>query len=233
MIPSTHKPPAGQMDFDEKLFKNFVSGQTPILRFFRFEQPALTLGRLEARKLNLKRLSFPHEIRPTGGRVVLHGKGDLCYSVIASQSDPLVGGDLMESYGRISSLLARGLKALGREVQLSSEKHAGSQRGHCFSSPSYAELTLGGKKVAGGAQARRENVFLQQGVILLTVAPDWEGLFPGTKAGLMSGLNDDLSLPETSQNEVEEAVTRAFEKAGALFENEFPTDVYSKSLRMD
>ncbi len=233
LIPSSYQPATGQMDFDAKLFQNYAPSQPPILRFFRFAQPTLTLGRLEARKLKLENLPFPHEIRPTGGRVVVHGKGDLCYSIIASQSNPLVGGDLMESYGRISEFLAEGLKTLGREVRLSTDKHAGLQGGHCFSAPSYAELTLGGKKVAGGAQARRENIFLQQGVILLTVAPEWESLFPGTQAGLMAGLNDPPDFSKTSQEAVEKAITDAFGKAGAVFEKEFPATVVSESLRIE
>src|SRR5258708_4996054 len=93
LIPSSCVPTPGHMAYDLELFKGFQPGQPPILRFFFFERPTLTLGRLEARRLDLSSLPYPCEIRPTGGRTVLHGEGDLCYSITASASDPLVGGD--------------------------------------------------------------------------------------------------------------------------------------------
>ncbi|HJT24190.1 MAG TPA: hypothetical protein VJ873_06410, partial [bacterium] len=169
----------------------------------------------------LESLPYPYEIRPTGGRAVLHGAGDLCYSIVASTSDALVGGELLESYRKISGLLAYALRDLNREVRLSEEKHPGLEAGHCFSAPSFAELTLHGKKVAGGAQAREGGVFLQQGVILLSVDDGWKTLFPGTVEAGMAGLNSDKTLSPLSRIDVERAVTAAFEEAGVVFEKHF------------
>lgn len=218
LISSTAAPTLGQMAYDGELFKRFQPGQPPILRFFFFERPTLTLGRLEARRLNLSQLAYPYEIRPTGGRAVLHGEGDLCYSILAPTSDPLVGGELLESYKKISDLLAYALRGLDRDVRLSEEKHPGSQTGHCFSSPSFAELILEGKKVAGGAQAREGNAFLQQGVILLSVSPEWKNLFTGSPESLMTGLNDDASVPGLNRNDLERALVTVFEGTGITFE---------------
>jgi lipoate-protein ligase A len=209
------------MAYDLELFKGFQPGQPPILRFFFFERPTLTLGRLEARRLDLSSLPYPYEIRPTGGRTVLHGEGDLCYSITASNADPLVGGDLLESYCKISRLLSYALRGLDREVRLSEEKQVGIEKGHCFSAPSFAELTLNDKKVAGGAQAREGGVFQQQGVILLSVAPGWKSLFPESESALMTGLNEDLSKPPLIPADVERAVTDTFEEAGIRFEKHF------------
>ena len=220
-IASTSVPSTGQMAYDQELFKGFAPGHPPLLRFFFFERPTLTLGRLEARRLNLNGLPYPHEIRPTGGRMVLHGEGDLCYSITASVGDPFVGGELLESYRKISGLLAYALRGLGREVQLSNDKHPGQGKGHCFSSPSFAELTFNGKKVAGGAQAREAGVFQQQGVLLLSVSPQWKSLFPEMEAGAMAGLNEDSSLPPLNRADLEKAIVSAFEEAGAVFGKHF------------
>lgn len=209
------------MAYDQELFHGFLPDQPPILRFFFFESPTLTLGRLEARRLDPTRLAYPHEIRPTGGRTVLHGEGDLCYSIVASTNDPLVGGELMKSYRKISGLLAYALRGLDRPVRLSEEKHPGLEDDHCFSAPSYGELTLQGKKVAGGAQAREGNRFLQQGVILLSVAEGWKALFPGNRESPMVGLNDDPSLPPLGRLDVERAIMEAFQEAGVTFEKHF------------
>ncbi|HVZ79987.1 MAG TPA: hypothetical protein VHE12_04200 [bacterium] len=222
LIPSLARPTPGQMAYDTELFKRFRSGDSPILRFFYFERPTLTLGRLEANRLDLASLPYPYEVRPTGGRAVLHGEGDLCYSIVASTSDHLVGGELLESYRKISAILSYALRDLGREVRLSEEKHPGLEAGHCFSSPSFGELVLEGKKVAGGAQAREGSVFLQQGVILLSVAAEWKGLLRGDPGPAMTGLNEDASLSPIARIDVERAVISAFEEAGINFEKATP-----------
>lgn len=204
------------MLFDQELFENYSVDQGPILRFFSFAEPAFTLGRLEARRFDLSRLPYPHEVRPTGGRAVLHGPADLCYALIAPVRDPLVGGPLMDSYCKISKVFADGLKSLGRDVKMTSEKHLGLGDPHCFTAPSQAELTWSGKKVAGGAQARRGDVFLQQGVFLLSVAEDWKKVFPPESVANMAGLNDEG--PVLTRAQLEQALVEAFEKAGVLFE---------------
>jgi lipoate-protein ligase A len=218
LIPSSLAPSAGQMAFDEDLFRSFQPEDLSILRFFFFQKPTLTLGRVEAKHLDLKSLDHAYEIRPTGGRAVLHGEEDLCYSIIAPVSDPFVGGSLLESYDKISRLLAGAFSSLGREAELSREKHRGLEAGHCFSAPSTSELTLNGAKVAGGAQAREGGIFLQQGVILLSVSSQWKNLFPAAGAQAMRGLNDPPSLKPLSRGEVERSVAEAFEKAGVHFE---------------
>jgi lipoate-protein ligase A len=206
-----------QMTYDAELFKAFQMGSNPILRFFFFPQQTLTLGRLEARRVQLNKLSFPYEIRPTGGRAVLHGDGDLCYAIVASREDPLVGGTLIESYCKISKIIAKGLQGLGRDVQMTTEKHLGLGDPHCFSAPSQAELTWKGKKVAGGAQAREGSIFLQQGVILLSVTEQWGKAFPASTIENMMGLNDDNSFPVIQRDRLEKALVRAFEANGAEF----------------
>jgi lipoate-protein ligase A len=205
------------MAYDSELFHRFQAGDPPILRFFTFPRPTLTLGRLEARRLDLTALPFPHEVRPTGGRAVLHGEGDLCYSIVAPANDPMVGGELLESYRKISALLAYALRGLDREVRLSDERHPGLEAGHCFSSPSFAELLHSGKKVAGGAQAREGQAFLQQGVILLCVDQAWERLLSIGPKAPMTGLNEG-GKPPLSRMDVERAIIAAFEGADVTFE---------------
>jgi lipoate-protein ligase A len=217
LIPSSQTTPGGHMAYDAELFKAFQIDSNPILRFFFFPKPTFTLGRLEARRVLIDQPSFPYEIRPTGGRSVLHGEGDLCYAIAASKNDPLVGGTLIESYCKISKLIALGLQSLGRDIQMTTEKHLGLGDPHCFSAPSQAELTWNGKKVAGGAQAREGTAFLQQGVILLSVAEDWKKVFPASSVENMVGLNDDASLPVIKREQLEKALIETFEANGVQF----------------
>lgn len=217
LIPSCATPTPGQMAYDAELFQRFHPAHPPILRFFFFERPTVTLGRLEARRRDVSSLPFPHEVRPTGGRAVLHGEGDLCYAVVASVSDPLVGGTVRESYRKISGLLAYALRGLDRPARLCGDKRLSAGRDHCFAAPSSCELLLGGRKVAGGAQARRGEVFLQQGVILLSVDPAWDQLGPAALRSHMAGLNDDPTRAPLSRADVERAVVDAFREAGVMF----------------
>jgi lipoate-protein ligase A len=205
------------MAYDEQLFSNFQPGDSPILRFFIFSVPTLTLGRLEARRMKVNQLAFTHEIRPTGGRGVLHGPEDLCYALLASKSEPIVGGNLINSYCRIGKFLARALQSLGRNVVMAQDKHMGLGDPHCFSAPSQAELILQGKKVAGSAQARRGDVFLQQGVILLRVSEEWKKAFPGAGFDSMTGLNEDPALPSVTRGQVESAILESFRREGVRF----------------
>lgn len=216
-IPSSFIPPQGHMEFDRQLFHSFDPGGCPVLRFFTFEKPTYTLGRLEARRLVLDHLPYPYEIRPTGGWSVLHGKGDLCYSIVASTRDNLVGGDLITSYRKISEILVQGMKRLGRDVELSEEKHRSYGLAHCFTAPSKCELILGGRKVAGGAQAREGGVFLQQGVILLSVSPEWKKSFPASDLETMTGLNEQ-EAPEIRREALERAILETFESSGIKFD---------------
>ena len=217
------------MELDRKLFKAFQPRDKPLLRFFQFLKPTFTLGRLESRRTALDQLPHGYEIRPTGGWTVLHGRQDLCYSVIASTRDPLVGGDLLSSYQKISVLLKDAFHQLGRAVELSQAPRRASPEGlaHCFSAPSKCELTLGGRKVSGGAQAREADVFLQQGAILLSVSEDWRKAYPARTLEAMTGLNDGPEAALTAPR-VEEAVVIAFERAGIVFEKiltPFPASV--------
>jgi lipoate-protein ligase A len=217
LIPSSQVPPSGQMAHDAELFQNFQPGQMPILRFFYFSKPTFTLGRLEARRFPLDKLIHPYEVRPTGGRAVLHGDGDLCYAIVAPKNDPLVGGSLMDSYCKISKLFAKGINSLDRKLAMTTEKHLGLGDPHCFSAPSQAELTWNGKKVAGGAQARQGDLFLQQGVFLLSVAEDWKKTFPAASVENMAGLNDDKALAPIQRDALEKALVTVFEQAGVSF----------------
>jgi lipoate-protein ligase A len=218
LIPSSVPVTEGQMAYDTTLFDAFQEGDTPILRFFRFPHTTLTLGRIEAKRIDLSALPFPYEIRPTGGRAVLHGPGDLCYAVIAGVKDPLVGGSLLESYRKVSRILGCGINGLGRFVELTFEKHRATEGPHCFSAPSFGELMLNGKKVAGSAQARRGPVFLQQGVILLSVDPGWKKMVPSGVESPMTGLNEDKTLSPLTAEQVEASIIKAFQTVGVAFE---------------
>jgi len=79
----------------------------------------------------------------------------------------------------LSEGLVQGFRLLGLQaemVQLSSEedklKYASAGSAACFDSPSWYELVVEGRKVAGSAQMRQKSAILQHGSILLDLDAD-------------------------------------------------------------
>jgi lipoate-protein ligase A len=194
--------------------------------------------------------------RITGGRAVLH-QHELTYAVIAPRSDPRVSGGVIESYRKISAALVRGLRVLGADVALAEPdaalvrriarahlRHNGEGAGGARSTPEGAggepeygavcfdvatayELTAGGRKLVGSAQARRGDALLQHGSILLDIDFDaWTAVFTYEHEqarrqaahklpARMTSLRQELGRTVTPA-EVCTALSRAFEEEFAI-----------------
>lgn len=213
LLRSSFQPHCSHMQWDREQFEAFQEDDTPLLRFYSFQAPTITIGRLEVQQGHRIPSHVPIDVRPTGGRAVYHGSKDLCYSVMAPCWNSQVGGSLLESYLKISRILQAAFLALGKNVELAPHRIPTQKAKHCFSSPSYAELLLHDKKIAGGAQCRRQNVFLQQGVILLDVDPEWECLSPEWRGEGMAGLNYE-NEQYISRPQLEAAIIKSFEACG-------------------
>jgi lipoate-protein ligase A len=170
-------PPAGgawNMAVDEAILEAVGRGDSlPTLRLYAWDPPCLSLGssqplsdvdfsRLQERGWGLVR-------RLTGGRAVLHSD-EITYSVIGPANDPHLAGTLLESYSRIAAALVETMQLIGLsvEVQEHAETHSKTPNPVCFEVPSTAEITAGGKKLVGSAQARRKEGVLQHGSLPLT-----------------------------------------------------------------
>ncbi|MEG9463147.1 MAG: lipoate--protein ligase family protein, partial [Bacillus amyloliquefaciens] len=116
--------------------------------------------------------------RPTGGRGVLHDK-ELTYSVIVSEDHPEMPATVTEAYRVISEGILQGFRNLGLDAYFAiprTEKEKESLKNPrssvCFDAPSWYELVVEGRKVAGSAQTRQKGVILQHGSILLDIDED-------------------------------------------------------------
>lgn len=153
-------------------------GFRPTLRFYSWERASLSIGSFQkAHELNIERIEgagVPLVRRPTGGRAVLHD-AELTYSITCPVPSPFFPSDLMGSYKSIGNCFLRGLRLLGVEAALvpvsknPDRKKSPHKGGNplCFSSPSWYEVLLGGKKLIGSAQRRQKDAFLQQGSLLI------------------------------------------------------------------
>ncbi|TQR18612.1 lipoate--protein ligase family protein [Psychrobacillus soli] len=176
--------PSYNMALDEALLDWHSEGLIPpIVRFYEWNPATLSIGYFQSveKEIDLdavKQLGLGFVRRPTGGRGVLH-EHELTYSVIVTESYPDMPATVTEAYRVISEGLLIGFQNLGLDAYFSvpdtEEKRQDLRKPKsavCFDSPSWYELVVEGKKVAGSAQTRQKGVILQHGAILLDLDED-------------------------------------------------------------
>lgn len=186
-IMSDAMSPDMNMAIDEAILTAHSEGKVPpTVRFYTWNPPTLSIGYFQKAQKEIdtgqvERHGIGFVRRPTGGRAVLHDK-ELTYSVIVSEKHPQMPSGVTEAYKVISLGLLHGFQALNLQAEMVSlaseeekEKYSSPGSSACFDSPSWYELVVEGRKVAGSAQTRQKGVILQHGSILLDM--DVELLF--------------------------------------------------------
>ncbi|WP_391116043.1 biotin/lipoate A/B protein ligase family protein [Psychrobacillus sp. L3] len=176
--------PSYNMALDEALLDWHSEGLIPpVIRFYEWNPATLSIGYFQSveKEIDLEaveRLGLGFVRRPTGGRGVLH-EHELTYSVIVSEKYPDMPATVTEAYRVISEGLLLGFQKLGLDAYFSipdtEEKKIDLKKPKsavCFDTPSWYELVVEGKKVAGSAQTRQKGVILQHGAILLDLDED-------------------------------------------------------------
>lgn len=161
------------MAVDHAIAEACAAGESlPTLRFYRWQPPAISLGRHQPlADIDLNAVAaHGYDIvrRTTGGRAILHAD-ELTYSVAAPKDEPRVQGGVMDAYLRLSNALVAGLHLLGvpadkagADTKVSKDVSAA-----CFEVPSAYEITVAGRKLMGSAQSRRAGYVLQHGSLPL------------------------------------------------------------------
>ena len=171
--------PSFNMALDEALL-NWHSEKRipPVIRFYEWNPATLSIGyfqkahqEIDLEEVRRQKLGFVR--RPTGGRAVLH-EHELTYSVIVDEEYPNMPKTVTEAYRVLSEGILLGFRNLGLDAYFSvpdtEEKQADLKKPKsavCFDAPSWYELVVEGRKVAGSAQTRQKGVILQHGAILL------------------------------------------------------------------
>jgi lipoate-protein ligase A len=104
--------------------------------------------------------------RPTGGRAILH-TDELTYSICGPVSEARLAGSVLDSYRTLSAALLAALHLLNTPAESQPSAAAHSHGPVCFEVPSNYEITVGGRKLVGSAQARRKEGVLQHGSLPL------------------------------------------------------------------
>jgi len=162
------------MAVDEAILDHIIRGEAPpTLRLYRWDPPCLSLGYAQpATDVDHQALSdhgWQLVRRATGGRAILH-TDELTYSVCGLASNPILAGDILTSYRRLSEAILLALQMIGLHVKALPKENGpkGPQTDPvCFEVPSNYEITADGKKLVGSAQARRKDGVLQHGTLPL------------------------------------------------------------------
>lgn len=229
------KNPYYNMAMDEALL-NFVSrGEIdPVIRFYTWNPATLSIGYFQRLQKEIdidkvKEKGYGLVRRQTGGRGVLHDK-ELTYSVIVPESHPNMPSTVTEAYKIISQGLLEGFKNLGFETYFATprskeerDKLKQPRSSVCFDAPSWYELVVEGRKIAGSAQTRQKGVILQHGSILQDIdIDDLFDMFKFKNERLKAKMKEnfvqkavainDISNQHITLNEMENAFEAGFKK---------------------
>ncbi|MFZ9229401.1 MAG: lipoate--protein ligase family protein [Prochlorococcaceae cyanobacterium] len=186
-----------QMALDAALLEQ----RQPVLRFYRWSRPTLSLGYHQASEphwLNWQQQGGGDLVRrPTGGGAVVHD-GDLCYALI--WPDP--PGSRHQAYQQVCGWLQHAFAQLGEPLHFGDERAAAG--GDCFARSTAADLlNADGHKRIGSAQRWQRGCLLQHGSIQLKPTPERWQLLLGRPAPQLAPLA--LGAEELAEHLLEHA----------------------------
>lgn len=171
-----HDPPAAgpwNMAVDEMIFETVAAAGQPILRFYQWQEPTLSLGyfqALEDRQTHPASLTCPVVRRSSGGGAILHDR-ELTYSVALPLADRW-SRPAAELYDTFHSALVATLGKLGLTATLCPATDPQRREAFlCFQRRAAGDVLASGHKVAGSAQRRRQGALLQHGSVILAQSP--------------------------------------------------------------
>lgn len=153
-------PAVYNMAMDEALLETVAAGALPVLRFYGWSPPAVSIGYFQGLEEEVDREACARRgidlvRRISGGGAVFHD-AEITYSFIIPRDHPLAGTSIMASYGQLCSGITAGLGLLGIDAVFVPVN----------------DIVAGGKKVSGNAQTRRQGCVLQHGTVLLDSDPE-------------------------------------------------------------
>jgi lipoate-protein ligase A len=200
---------AWNMAVDETLLESAAAGDGTALRFYRWQEPTLSLGYFQPysdRRQHPASRDCPAVRRVTGGGAILHDR-EITYS-FAVPPDHRLAIKHLELYENahaalIAALATYGIRAAvcpgqGREKDLSGTFL-------CFQRRSAGDVLLGDVKIAGSAQRRSRKAVLQHGSLLLARSP----LAPEL-AGLVDLTPSEFFKAPASQSDFDQLLTHAW-----------------------
>jgi lipoate-protein ligase A len=165
------------MAVDEALLSCFEPEKSaPVLRFYGWSPPALSLGRFQDAPavLDLHRSradNVPVVRRITGGGVIYHAD-EMTYSIVCAQQHLPHTATVKESFRMLTAFLLSFYRSLGLHAEYAVDVSNGTERlgertSFCFAGKESFDIVIDGRKIGGNAQRRLKNAIFQHGSIPL------------------------------------------------------------------
>ncbi len=211
-----HNDGFSNMALDESIMVHVGQDTSlPTIRLYGWSPPAVSIGYFQGleEEVDIEKcgdLGIDYLRRITGGGAVFH-ENEVTYSLIVSETSILIPQNILESYRVICQGIIEGLKFLGIEAEF----------------VPLNDIIVGGKKISGSAQTRRDRTILQHGTLLIDT--DVEKMFSVLKVPSekikdklisnvkerVTSINKMLSR-EVGFEEVCSALTKGFQKGLGL-----------------
>jgi len=165
------------MALDEALLQSFDYHFTqPVLRFYSWFPPAISLGRFQKADdiLDLEKCraaGVPVVRRITGGGVIFHAD-ELTYSIVCAPHQIPASNSIKDSFRVLTAFLLQFYRDLGLDAgyavdRKSNDEKIGERSEFCFAGKETFDILINGRKIGGNAQRRKRGVIFQHGSIPL------------------------------------------------------------------
>ena len=155
---------AGNMALDEALLAAMTRLRRPVLRFYRWSEPAASFGYFQKfTEVERATVLRPLVRRPTGGGIVPHDS-DWTYSLAFPAGHHWHALKAIESYRRVHEWIRDAFAELHVITELAAAANPAGA-GECFAGHERFDLLWCGKKIAGAAQRRTRDGLLIQGSV--------------------------------------------------------------------
>ncbi len=178
---------AHNMAVDEALLLSQSPGDAPILRFYDWNPPTISIGRFQDSRLKTQNSKLPFVRRPTGGRAIWH-QHEITYAVVLREELlPPQARSVVGAYEWLSRGFVAGLNALGVTAALANGESKAARTENCFASAARSDFVVEGRKLIGAAQCRKHGAILQHGSLLLSVdEAAWRDALGGSLQSMVS-----------------------------------------------
>lgn len=158
------------MAIDEALLESTAASGEPVLRWYAWREPTISLGYFQA----VPKLAPDDPLhglaivrRLSGGGAILHHH-EWTYSCVLPEGHPLARRPT-DLYVEVHQAIIEVLQRLGAHASLRGQRSAGDERNVflCFRRGDPRDVILAGHKIVGSAQRRRGGAVLQHGSVLL------------------------------------------------------------------
>lgn len=204
------------MEFDSWLFELSLKRKVkPILRIYTWDGFVITTGKYHKieQEIDIKKceeLKIPVIKRPTGGRMILHHRDEVTFSLIIPEST-ITPFDFRTTFLFVSEHLCNGFKNIGVDASLSMKPSKYQKSPLCFQSISQYEITDShNRKLAGIAQVIKKDSALLQGSIPYK-NPQIESLHI-FKKHINILIKNDLIEKKLSEEEIRMAIISGFKR---------------------